>query len=468
MIDVSGEVVLTHPLGKPPGGEVVMDQGCPHGVEHDVVHGCERMGWQPPEGRRSSHYLYRSGQLLVSTDEEPRARRWLDDHGVVVVEDEEPDGRVGGCLEKLGLSRIRVDEAQLSVPQIIPLIDALEGPRVRPHQVMVAAFHFHVGPATLPRVASAKELGSFPPVSAAQVGQAVPEVLVLDTGIVHKDLPDIVHGRCRGNAERVDPTKPLPRAGGHGNFIAGLICKHTRITEVEVRDVIDECGFVDDLALAASLDEIPDTVDIVNLSFGGYGFDGDMVATVAQLKALAFRNPELVIVAAAGNDGTDVPFLPAALPNVISVAAVTQNGEGALERACFSNYGPWVDACAEGVDRVSTFLKFDGQLATYEPPHACRVDQEPGATAAAAPAAVSRTFQKRAKWSGTSFAAPLVTAAIAQRMETEGQTAREAARELIFDPTLPRRPGLGVFVKPKELPGPASSGTDDATGSPSP
>jgi len=429
-----------------------MDQGCPHGVEHDVVHGCERMGWQPPEGRRSSHYLYRSGQLLVSTDEEPRARKWLDDHGVAVAEDEEPDDRVRGCLQKLGLSRIRVDEAQLSVPQIIPLIDALEGPRLRPNQVLVAAFHFHVGPATLPEAASAKELGSFPPVSAALEPQPAPKVLVLDTGVVHEDLPDVVRSRCNGNPEVVDPEKPLPRAGGHGNFVAGLICKHTEITQVEVRDVIDECGFVDDLALAASLDEIPQDVDILNLSLGGYGFDGDMVATVAQLKALTFRNPGLVIVAAAGNDGTDVPFLPAALPNVISVAAVTRNGDVEPERACFSNYGPWVDACAEGVDRVSTFLKFDGQLATYEPPHACRGDQEPVATAAA-PTAVSRTFQKRAKWSGTSFAAPLVVAAIAQRMESEGQSAREAARDLIFDPALPRRAGLGVFVEPQRLQG---------------
>jgi hypothetical protein len=389
----------------------------------------------------------------VGTDEEPRARSWLEDHGVAVVEDEEPDARVGGCLEKLGLSRIRVDESQLSVPQIVPLIDALEGPRVRPNQVLVATFHMHVGPATLPRVASAGELGDFPTVSMTLGTQPAPKVLVLDTGIVvHQDLPEAVKGRCNGIPEVIDPDKPLPRAGGHGTFVAGLICKHTRITQVEVRDVIDECGFVDDPSLAASLDEVPDDVDLLNLSLGGYGFDGDMVATVAQLKALAFRNPKLVIVAAAGNDGTDAPFLPAALPNVISVAAVTRNAKGEPERACFSNYGPWVDACAEGVDRVSTFLEFEGELATYQPPHTCPGDQEPGAAAAATPATVPGAFEGRAKWSGTSFAAPLVTATIAQRMETTGQTAREAARDLVFAPGLPRLPGLGVFVEPQELP----------------
>jgi hypothetical protein len=65
---------------------------------------------------------------------------------------------------------------------------------------------------------------------------------------------------------------------------------------------------------------------------------------------------------------------------------------------------------------------------------------------------VPGAFEGRAKWSGTSFAAPLVTAAIAQRMETTGQTAREAARDLVFAPGLPRLPGLGVFVEPQELP----------------
>jgi hypothetical protein len=423
-----------------------MDQTCPQGVDHDVVHGCERLGLEPPDGDRHTHYLYRSGQLLLSTDNEPHARQWLNEIGALVVDDMAPDDRVRGCLETLSLSRIRVDETQLSVPEIIPRIDALEGPRVRPNHVLVSTFHFHVGPASPPGLATAEELGNFP-FSAELQGRRAPKVLVLDTGIVQEDLPAEVRDRCSGEPETFDKTKPLPRSSGHGNFIAGLICKHTETATVKVLDVIDECGFVDDLDLAASLDNIPDDVDILNLSLGGYGFDGDMVATVAQLKALTFRNPKLVIVAAAGNDGTDVPFLPAALPNVICVAAVKRNDKGDPERACFSNYGPWVDACAEGVDRVSAFLDFDGELAPYAPPHACRGGQEPGVTAAAAPA-VRRDFKRRAKWSGTSFAAPLVTAAIAQRMTTRGQSAKRAARDLIFDRNLVRMPGLGVLVQP--------------------
>jgi subtilisin family serine protease len=214
--------------------------------------------------------------------------------------------------------------------------------------------------------------------------------------------------------------------------------------------VVDECGFIDDVMLACQLEKVSQDVDLLNLSFGGYGLGGEMVATVAQLKALTFRNRNLVIVAAACNDGRDRPFLPAALPNVIGVAAVERGADGSLRRACFSNHGPWVDACAVGVDVVSTFPPFDGELAAVEPPPSC---QEPGASVTAAPTSGS-FYQRRARWSGTSFAAPLVTAAIAQRMTTAGRSAREAAYDLLFDPAVEDRrlPGLGVPVEPPALP----------------
>ena len=48
-----------------------------------------------------------------------------------------------------------------------------------------------------------------------------------------------------------------------------------------------------------------------------------------------------VVVAAAGNAGSSRPAYPAAIGEVIAVAATTD-----VERAWFSNYGPWVDACA--------------------------------------------------------------------------------------------------------------------------
>ena len=62
-------------------------------------------------------------------------------------------------------------------------------------------------------------------------------------------------------------------------------------------------------------------------------------------------NAGLVIVAGAGNDGTTAPFYPAALDNVISVAAFDEDHR----RPSFSNYGSWVDISAPGNVIMSTY-----------------------------------------------------------------------------------------------------------------
>lgn len=59
----------------------------------------------------------------------------------------------------------------------------------------------------------------------------------------------------------------------------------------------------------------------------------------------------VVIVAAMGNDNTDVPNYPAAYPQVIAVCAVDDQGQ----RAPFSNYGPHAFISAPGVSIASTY-----------------------------------------------------------------------------------------------------------------
>ena len=59
----------------------------------------------------------------------------------------------------------------------------------------------------------------------------------------------------------------------------------------------------------------------------------------------------IVVVAAAGNDGTTAPFYPAAHPNVVSVGAFDEDHK----RAPFSNYGNWVDVSAPGNEIFSTY-----------------------------------------------------------------------------------------------------------------
>src|SRR5262249_36427261 len=61
---------------------------------------------------------------------------------------------------------------------------------------------------------------------------------------------------------------------------------------------------------------------------------------------------DVVVVAAAGNSGSDIPEFPAACPGVISVGAT--NHSNAI--TSFSNYGWTVDIVAPGLDITSTAL----------------------------------------------------------------------------------------------------------------
>jgi thermitase len=91
------------------------------------------------------------------------------------------------------------------------------------------------------------------------------------------------------------------------------------------------------------------------------------------------------------------------LPTVLAVAATTADG-GIAE---FSNIGSWVDAAAPGVDAVSSHVRL-ASAATHR-----------------APGAETRRYGF-AKWSGTSFAAPLVAAEVAVGLH-HGHSARAAA-----------------------------------------
>jgi Subtilase family len=128
------------------------------------------------------------------------------------------------------------------------------------------------------------------------------------------------------------------------------------------------------------------------------------------------RHQQSVVVAAAGNRGTDKPFYPAAFqtdfPAMISVGALdaTTDGDGdpwtsasrSAKAASFSNYGDWVTAWAPGVS-----------LPTY---HAVGLRFEIN----------GKEINGYAFVNGTSFAAPLVGAEILEQIARTGQTPQQA------------------------------------------
>lgn len=86
--------------------------------------------------------------------------------------------------------------------------------------------------------------------------------------------------------------------------------------------------------------------DVINCSWGGEAgseSEAEIVLSAQKLGA--------VIVAAAGNNGKNTAFYPAAYPGVMSVAATDERDN----KASFSNYHGSVDICAPGLSIYSTF-----------------------------------------------------------------------------------------------------------------
>ena len=106
-------------------------------------------------------------------------------------------------------------------------------------------------------------------------------------------------------------------------------------------------GTCDDFAIQQAIARaITDGAKVINMSLGETDYSQSLDDAVQDA-----WNAGLVIVAGAGNDGTTDPFYPAALDNVISVAAFDEDHR----RASFSNYGSWVDISAPGNAIMSTY-----------------------------------------------------------------------------------------------------------------
>jgi subtilisin family serine protease len=93
---------------------------------------------------------------------------------------------------------------------------------------------------------------------------------------------------------------------------------------------------------------------VVNLSLGTPATEVDPDGPVPHADVCAYAERRgLVLVAAAGNDGTAVPYFPAVLPTVLAVGSVGSDGH----RSSFSNTGAHVKIHAPGDDIVGLGLQ---------------------------------------------------------------------------------------------------------------
>jgi thermitase len=184
--------------------------------------------------------------------------------------------------------------------------------------------------------------------STAATSAQPPLVAVLDTGIdsTHPDLA----GKVTAARDFVDATGNTSDASWHGTAVAGVITTADPNATLISAKVLDAQEDGTDAEIARGLDWAVDTgARVVNLSMSG--------PTESPVLRSAIRDAVangVVVVAAAGNDGSSAPAYPAADPNVIGVAATTSSD--ALYG--WSNRGSWVAVAAPG--QVTTTLRGGG------------------------------------------------------------------------------------------------------------
>ena len=224
---------------------------------------------------------------------------------------------------------------------------------------------------------------------------------------------------------------------GHSAFVASCILQEAPAAEIHVRHVLDSQGDSTAWDAAVAMAEAARTpVDVVNLSFGEFCTDDNTAPMVFEAAVKQFSR-DTVLVAAAGNNG-DVDNLPsdlrppglhpntaaypAALVDVVGVGALDRNGN----RAAFTPHpAPWISLLAPGVGLTGAYVR---GVVTVE--H----KDSTGSVLDSKPV----TFPGTARWEGCSFAAGVVSGAIAARTVPGRRSARQALEELLDrDPDQP-------------------------------
>lgn len=196
-------------------------------------------------------------------------------------------------------------------------------------------------------------------------------VAIIDSGVAvnHDDISQKVVKRANFSDTEIAVPEDHDRYG-HGTHVAGIVAaEHNSIgvagvcPECSILDakVLNDSGFGSSSAVAKGIDwAVANGAKVINMSLGQRVSSRTLENAVKNA-----WNKGVVIVAAAGNAGTQAQIYPGAYPNVIAVAA-TDNKDA---KAPFSTYGRWVDVAAPGVDVYSTFPNHEFVLGTQNGRH---------------------------------------------------------------------------------------------------
>lgn len=293
--------------------------------------------------------------------------------------------------------------------------------------------------------------------AAVEPGGRRPVVAVLDTGCgTHPWLGDdvvtrapVIDGTVVGLTDpATDPEAvgdvtgaldgEIDPVSGHGTFIAGIVrqvCPDADIVSARVTDsegtVLEGTFFYAVRSLVKGMLLPPEEggrrIDVLNLSLSYYDESPKDLLDRALVELLdRVRQCGCAVVCSAGNEGSDRPTFPAALwewdaepaGGRVGFAAARTDGAaphvavGATDPdgtiAPFSNVGPWVHVYVPGASVLSAFPPLNGGGQARVRTHAAGRRRET--------VDVDDFRGGFALWSGTSFAAPFVAAALAQAL----------------------------------------------------
>ncbi|MEK4758747.1 S8 family peptidase [Viridibacillus sp. FSL E2-0187] len=184
------------------------------------------------------------------------------------------------------------------------------------------------------------------------------KVAVIDTGI-DRNHPEL-KGSILSSTNIMNPMNPAT-TDIHGTHVAGIIAAKkdngiggygiNQNVKILSYDIFDADMWTFDYTIAnAILKAVDQGADVINMSL-----QGSMPSTVLEEAVNKAISSGVVVVAAAGNQGSDMPIYPAKYEGVISVGSI--NSEKKLSE--FSSYGASTDVVAPGENIYAPF--YDAQ-----------------------------------------------------------------------------------------------------------
>ncbi|RYB95439.1 hypothetical protein EUA93_14470 [Nocardioides oleivorans] len=217
---------------------------------------------------------------------------------------------------------------------------------------------------------------------------------------------------------------------GHGTFIAGVVRVVAPQTKIFVEGFaiggVGGGGILESDLVVQLEEALTHDPKVINLSAGCRTRDDLPSIPLELFHKKRLRKRDCVLVAAAGNDSWAAPFWPAAFDWCVGVGSLDRDGRV----SDFSNFGVSADVYALGRNVVNAFP--DGTFECIETPAVGDI----------------RVFGTgMARWSGTSFAAPVVAGLIAREISVSGSSAKEARDAVLARAVYDSDPTIGPHME---------------------